>query len=126
MKLGYVSSKSLDYAKRCGDHHKTWSILEIIYIAVADELLVPYVRHCKEAGIDISVRIIGYGHTVENPNYCFMQQMVFTFLHAIMLFRTGCRKETQMPSLHVETNFLFYFMHAIIPDTSESYLSIDI
>lgn len=93
MKLGYVSPKSLDYVKRCGDHHKTWSILEIMYIAVANELLVPYVRHCKEAGIDISVeKYWVWSDTLENPNYCFMQQMVFTFLHVIMLFRTGCRK----------------------------------
>ena len=29
---------------------------------------------------------------IENPNYVFLQQMVFTYLHSLILFRVVCRK----------------------------------
>ncbi|XP_060601916.1 uncharacterized protein LOC132755133 [Ruditapes philippinarum] len=93
MKLGYNSPKALDYAKSCGDHHKSWKILEIFYLAAADELLVPYVRECKISNIEPSVE--GYwlwASDIEDPNYMFIQQMVFTYLHSMILFRVGCRR----------------------------------
>lgn len=81
-KLGYITPKSLEYAKRCCDHHKTWSILEITYIAVADELRLPFVRHCKLTGTEITVENYWqWSDTVCNPNYLYIQQMIFTFLH---------------------------------------------
>ena len=76
MKLGYSSPKSLEFARKCSDHHKTWSILEIMYIAVADELLVPFVRHCKAENKDITVENYWlWSDTLVNPNYIFMQQI---------------------------------------------------
>jgi len=64
-----------------------------MYIAVADELLVPFVRHCKAENKDITVENYWlWSDTLVNPNYIFMQQMIFTFVHSIMLFRNGCRK----------------------------------
>ena len=44
--LGFTSENALKYAKKGADHHKLWQILEIIYLAAADELLLPYLRHC--------------------------------------------------------------------------------
>ena len=91
--LGFSSLKALDYAKRCSDHHKSWELLQILYIAVADELLVPYVRYCRENHKDVSED--GYwdwSASVIDHNYLYIQQMVLTFIHALMLFRTGCRK----------------------------------
>lgn len=64
-----------------------------MYLAVADELLVPYVRYCKNVNTEPSVD--GYWNwacDIVNPNYMFLQQMVFTLLHSLMLFRTGCRR----------------------------------
>ena len=29
-------------------------------------------------------------HVHQNPNYCYIQEMVFNFLYALMLFRKGC------------------------------------
>lgn len=92
-RLGFNTLKSLDYAKRCGDHHKSWRILEILYIAATDELLLPYVRMCKHSGI--SPTVDGYWtwcEDVVDPNYLYIQQMVLTFLHSLMVFRSGCRK----------------------------------
>ena len=34
------------YAKKGGDHHKFWDLLEIVYIALTNELLVEFVRFC--------------------------------------------------------------------------------
>ena len=34
--LGFGTPKSLAYAKKCSDHHKSWTILEILYIAATD------------------------------------------------------------------------------------------
>ena len=31
--------------KKGSDHHKLWDILEIIYLAITDELLLPFVRY---------------------------------------------------------------------------------
>lgn len=44
--LGFKTEESLKYAKRGSDHHKMWQILEVTYLAMADELLLPYVRDC--------------------------------------------------------------------------------
>ena len=75
MKLGYSSPKSLEFARRCSDHHKTWSMLEIMYIAVEDELLVPFVRHCKAENKDITVENYWlWSDTLVNPNYIFIHK----------------------------------------------------
>ena len=42
--LGFQTPKSQKYLKKGSDHHKTWHFLEILYVAVALELLVPYVE----------------------------------------------------------------------------------
>ena len=65
-----------------------------MYLAITDELLVPYVRFCLNEGIPPSVH--GYWKWAEdicNPNYMYLQQMAFTFLHSLMLYRVGCRRE---------------------------------
>ena len=41
--LGFKSDRAISFAKKCSDHHKTWQILEIMYLAIADELFVPFV-----------------------------------------------------------------------------------
>ena len=43
--LGITSEIGLKYAKKGSDHHKLWDILEIIYLAITDELLLPFVRY---------------------------------------------------------------------------------
>ena len=91
--LGFRSPKVLEYIRKCSDHHKTWRLLEITYIAVADELLVPYVRHCLQKAEQPTAK--GYwswsNDVVVDPNYIYLQQMIFTFLQAVMLFRCGVR-----------------------------------
>ena len=90
--LGFSSPKAQEYARRCSDHHKSWKILEILYLAITDELLLPYVRYCLKNTISPSAS--GYWQWADdicNPNYMYLQQMALTFLHSLMLFRVGCR-----------------------------------
>ena len=91
--LGFRSPKALEYIRKCSDHYKTWRLLEITYIAVADELLVPYVRHCLQRAEQPTAK--GYwswiNDVVVGTNYIYLQQMIFTFLQAVMFFRCGVR-----------------------------------
>ena len=90
--FGFVSEKAKLYAKKCSDHHKLWEILELVYLAFADELLLPYFRHCKATESDATAH--GYwmfSTDAKNPNYVYIQQMVFTYLHAFMMLRKGVR-----------------------------------
>eukprot|EP00794_Sanderia_malayensis_P018435 gene18435-20284_t len=91
--LGFTTTKALDYAKRCSDHHKTWEIMQLMYIAIADELLVPFVRNCMKLDLEISVDRYWawYQESAINPNYTYMMQVTFTYLHNLMLFREGVR-----------------------------------
>ena len=90
--LGFKSEKALAYAQRCSDHHKTWQIIGLMYTGITDELLVPFIRSCKKDGIQPTVQSYWtWNQDVCNPNYAYMQQMVFTSLHAMMLFRIGIR-----------------------------------
>ena len=91
--LGYRSENALKYALSCSDHHKTWSICEIILLALTDELLYPYVKKSICTGEEITVD--GYwkwSTSVINPNYIYVPQMSLTFLQAKMLFRVGVRR----------------------------------
>ncbi len=45
--LDFKSTNAFNYAKRCSDHHKTWQIIEALYTALADELLVPFICCAK-------------------------------------------------------------------------------
>ena len=44
--MGFRSENAQKYAKKGGDHHKTWELLRTTYLGTIDELLVPYVRDC--------------------------------------------------------------------------------
>ena len=43
MHLGFVNENAQMYAKKGSDHHKLSDLLEIVYIALTDELLVEFV-----------------------------------------------------------------------------------
>ena len=97
MHLGFVSENAQIYAKKGSDHHKLWDLLKIVYIALTDELLVEFVRFCIRNNMEPSVDNYwsSFSKKVKNPNYAFLQQMVLTFLHALMIFRKGMRSNNQ-------------------------------
>ena len=88
--LGFKSPKAQEYLHKGADHHKLWHMLEILYTALSLELIVPYVKECisstKRASCD------GYWEwcsDIEDPNYLYIQNSVFTHLHALMMLRSG-------------------------------------
>jgi hypothetical protein len=93
IELGFKTPKAQDCARKCSDHHKTFKILEILYIAMVDELLVPFVQFCKTHSVEATLdQYWIWSQDVKNANYMYCQQMALTFLHAIMVFRVGCRR----------------------------------
>ena len=83
--LGFTSENSLNYIRKGSDH-----ILEYTYIALADELLVPYVRYCLLNSIDPDISgYWKYCDSIKNRKYFYTQEMTFTYLHALMLLQKG-------------------------------------
>ena len=73
-----------------------WDILEICYISFTDEILVQFIKFCKENNIKANVdEYWRFSSGVKNPNFVFLEQMVFTFLHGMMLLRRGIRYNSQ-------------------------------
>ena len=93
--LKFVREKALRYIRKGSDHHKLWQISEISYLSLTDELLLPYVRNCiSQCTTPTIKRYWVYCENIWNPNYCYIQQMVFNFQHALILFRKGCRNNS--------------------------------
>ena len=44
--MGLTSENAKKYAEKGSDHHKLWDVLQATYVAFADELILPYVKHC--------------------------------------------------------------------------------
>lgn len=108
--LGFTSENALKYAKAATDHHKTWDILQAVYIAVTDELLLPYVRHALQN--NLSPDVAGYwefSQCVKNKNYIFMQHAIFTILHSMMLLRTGVRNNNRNFILAARSKLILLF-----------------
>ena len=109
--LGFVSENALKYGKKGTDHHKMWQILEVTYLAMADELLLPYVRDCLRKNTKPSVEgyLTSYNDAVESPSYEYAQQMAFTFLHAMMMLRRGIRNGQHLPILAAKGKLALLF-----------------
>ena len=69
-----------------------WDILEICYVSFCDELLIQYIRDCNAQNIDPTLaNFWKFSSQVRNPNYVFIQEMVLSYLHVMMLLRKGIR-----------------------------------
>ena len=104
--MGHSTQKALEFAKRCADHHKSWKILEILYLAITDELLVPFVRYCLNDNLSPSV--VGYWKWAEDicdPNYMYMQQMALTFYMVLCCLELVVGMEILMPLYQEGTNY---------------------
>ncbi|MES9969685.1 MAG: hypothetical protein ABW092_06590, partial [Candidatus Thiodiazotropha sp.] len=111
--LGFRSERAQNYCKAASGHHKSWEILQIVFRAVSKELLIAFVRqnlaNGKQPTIDKYFRWL---QTVKDPNYLFMQEIVFTCLVALNIFRIGVRGNNSAVMLAGRQKFsrLFYIM----------------
>ena len=90
--LGFKSAKALKHIRNCGNHHKTFELMLIMYIALTDELLKPFLDHCSEN--EMTPNMVDYwefSKTITDSQYNYVQQTTLSFLHSIMLFRFGIR-----------------------------------
>lgn len=90
--LGFCTDNAQKYAKNGSDHHKLWDNLEITYISFMDEILLRFIQHCRDTGIIVDIS--NYAEFVAsaiNPNFVFIHEMVFSYLHVLMMLRKGTR-----------------------------------
>ena len=88
--LGFKSTKSQNYLRKGSDHHKLWHFLEIVYVSISMELMVPFVQHCLSN--DLAPTVSGYWEwsvNIRDPNYLYMQESILTYAHSLIMLRTG-------------------------------------
>ena len=82
--LGFISLKAQAYCNAAHDHHKSWQILTIALFGCADEMLAEYVRYCKVAGREPTVKgFDSWAMLVPNKNFKFMYVFVFKYLLSV-------------------------------------------
>ncbi|XP_063952838.1 uncharacterized protein LOC135153566 [Lytechinus pictus] len=74
--LGFKSDKAQKYCQKGSDHHKTFTLLEICYLAFSKELVTPYVKCCIRNNVRPTVeRYWQWQEDSSCPNYIYIQQM---------------------------------------------------
>lgn len=139
--LGFKSLKAQFACQKSFDHHKSWQILQIFFFATCDELILPFVRKCIEAGKTPSLTdFYKYLSDAKDPNYIFLKDTVFTYMLALFVFRAGVRRNNHKFMLAGRNKFanLFYGLHmttyqeidfkdikcrVLMPDEIKSYVS---
>ena len=80
--ISFVCKNARVYAKKGANRHKLWDIIEISYTAFTDKLLNDFVCSFNKQGIPPTINNYWeLSGKVHNPNYLFMQQITFAFLH---------------------------------------------
>ena len=80
--ISFVCKNAQVYAKKGANHHKLWDIIEISYTAFTEKLLNDFVCSFNKQGIPPTINNYWQlSGKVHNPNYLFMQQITFAFLH---------------------------------------------
>ena len=64
--LGITSKIGLTCAKKGSDHHELWDSLEIIYLGIINELLLPFVQHSFKKNEPISLSAENYWEYYKN------------------------------------------------------------
>ena len=114
-RLGFRSLKAQDVVKNGVDHHRSKQILEASLEAMSRELILPYVKNCKDKKGTPSCE--GFHKwmesQVDNDLYFFLYDVTFTYLLAFHLFTEAVRKNnsTRMMAARVAFGPLFYGSH---------------
>ena len=108
--LGFTTDVALKCIKKGGDHHKLWQILEIVYLAFSDELLLPCERDCFQKRTTPDLHgYWEYSQNVTNGTYLYCQQMIFTYLHSLMLLRKSVRNNSSTGILSAQSKIMHLF-----------------
>lgn len=79
-------------AKTGTGHQETIKLLEVLYIAMVDELTFLFFKHCEQKQlIEPQKNYWNWNNShVKNPIYMHCQNTTLTFLRSIMVFRVNC------------------------------------
>ena len=108
--LGFTTDVALKYIKKGSEHLKLWQILEIVYLAFSDKLLLFYVRESFQKCT--TPDLYGYwelNQNVTNRTYLYCQQMIFTYLHGLMLLRKPVRNNCSTGILSAQSKIMHLF-----------------
>ena len=92
--VGYKSVKALLYCKNASDTHKSMELVRLAYKAGLDELMLPFVRHCRAKLITPCFEAYFTWRNVYavDSNYNLMADIVFEYLHSMILLKSGIRQ----------------------------------
>ncbi|VDI12845.1 Hypothetical predicted protein [Mytilus galloprovincialis] len=114
--LGFNSIRALQCCQNCSDHHKSWQMVQIFLHAMGQELLLPYVQKViLEGGSPFPAGYYHWLQGVQNPNYNFMKEVVFSYCLAIHVFRAGVRRNNTEAVNIVKTKFSSLFSGLNMP-----------
>ena len=112
--LGFKSARALAACERASDHHKAFEILNIVMCACSFELVSDHVRQCVAIAKKPShMTYYKYLESVKDPNFIFMNEVVFTCIFSLFLFRAGMRRGNSDAMMAGRTKFspLFFGLH---------------
>ncbi|XP_062592407.1 uncharacterized protein LOC134253831 [Saccostrea cucullata] len=122
--LGFKSATALASLRACADHHKSWQTLQIFLHAMSEELITPYVRHCKSDNLHPS--LAGYYGWLQSSQptalYEFMREVVFTYCLSIHVFRAGVRRNNTDAINCSKAKFAPLFFGLNMPFYMETYI----
>ena len=83
-------TSTFDITDYIGFKKHTLGLRHHTYMALADELLVPYVWYCLLKNIDPDISgCWNYCDSIKKGKYIYTQEMTFTYLHVLMLLQKG-------------------------------------
>ena len=103
------------------DHHKSWQILQIFFHAMAEELIVVYIREKSDSPPSLNGFYTWMGD-VKNKNYKFMAETVFTYCLALHVFRAGVRRNNSIALNAAKAKFSPLFFGLNMPFYMETYI----
>ena len=91
--IGFQSSKAESYFLKGPDHHKTWQLLEIMHVAKSLELVHSYAKGALESkAYSICDGYWEWCEQLLDLNFVYLQHMTTTYVHALLILRSGVRK----------------------------------
>ena len=91
--LNFKTTKAKQCLQNVSDHHKGWSFFMTYLIETGDELILPYVKECIQGNTTPTLQdYMSWSGKLQDPTYEFVRDLTLSFAFAILLFRTGVRR----------------------------------
>lgn len=110
-RFGFRTPKAKLVFQKGSDHHRTQELLSTCLIALAKELLVPYVRYCVDIQSPATVNgyIEWYEKKVHSRRYAFLYNITFSYLLSFKYYNESVRKNNAIGMMAARTTFVPLF-----------------